>query len=242
MSRRNQSSLCPGSSPPPDGLLAPGLPTFSGAHSARPVGPLRHLIRVTLCCQGLSSLAEPRPLSAMSPQGRACSDAHSPGFQPTADAQGVTEAAVLSGMARPRSHGPTTACLPRDPISEGQQENGRGEARVAEGQVPDRGGTRCYGLNFALPDSHAEALTPTWLHLETGPLRRRGRLAGHAVDPDPQRRCLVRDKDERKPAICHVRTWGRAAVCRPRTGLDHEPNRLAHWSPTSGPRLRPPRL
>lgn len=52
-------------------------------------------------------------------------------------------------------------CLPRDPISEGQQEGSRGDVRVVEDQVPSHGGTWCYGLNFALPNSYAEALTPT---------------------------------------------------------------------------------
>lgn len=67
-----------------------------------------------------------------------------------------------------------------------------------------------------------------------GARRRQWRLEGHTVGPDPQRWCLVRGRDERKPAVCHVRTWARAAVgAQAANGPHQEPSRLARWSQTS---------
>lgn len=65
---RPESSLCPGSSPHPDCLLA----TLSCPSSTEPDqwGLLRPPVPATLCCWGPFPLGEPRSLCAMTPKAR----------------------------------------------------------------------------------------------------------------------------------------------------------------------------
>lgn len=221
MSRRDHPSLCPGSSPLPDGLLAPPPP---------------HLCRVQQCpAYGAASASHP---SHSLPAGRApATERDDPQGQ---TCPGSTQSRVPANGRLPRGHrgrdaewktsverpgrGPEVPRLRACPVTPPLQ--------TAEGTHVSR---RTRSLAAVGPGA-MDRTSPSQIHMlrpspprdssGDGARRRSWRLESHTVGPDPQRWCLVRGRDERKPAVCHVRTWARAAVgegSRGRAGRERAP-------------------